>query len=73
LVFGRIPLETCRKHFLLFLSSAKAITEAELAIAVVACLFRGAGFQFKSGRFLGSCWRIERYDGAVAKAGAFAK
>jgi hypothetical protein len=65
-------LKTCCKHILLFLSCAEAITEAELAVAVVTCLLGGAGFQFEGGGLL-RAGRVEGYDGTVAFAGAFAE
>ena len=57
---------------LLLLPSTKAISETELAVAVVACLLGGAGLEFGSG-LLGRGGCVKGYDCAVAETGALAK
>jgi hypothetical protein len=72
LVLRRVSLEARRQDILLLLALAKAVAQAELAVAVVTCLFRGAGAQVGCGRLLGG-GGVKGDDGAVAKTGAFAE
>jgi len=73
LVLGRVSLEARGQDVLLFLSGAEAISEAELAVAVIARLPRGAGLEFGGSGLLGGSGRVQGYDGTVAKTGALAE
>ncbi|OSS54635.1 hypothetical protein B5807_00715 [Epicoccum nigrum] len=73
LILGRVPLETSSHDLVLLLALAETITQAELAVAVVAALLARAGAQLQQAGFGGGGGGVEGDDGAVAEAGAFAE
>lgn len=72
LILGRVPLETRGQDILLLFPSAKAVSKAELTVAVVARLLGCAGFSMARG-LLSNGWCVEGDNCAVPETCALAK
>lgn len=68
-----LPTKASCENVLLLLSFAECIAQAELAVAVTACLLRCAVFERTGCWLLRGDGRVEGDDGAIAKACAFAE